>query len=166
MALIDKTYFKGEYLIPNVEGVGLVATAAGESLDWYIAKYDPEYLRLVLGETLYDALISGLAITPVPAKWAALRNVLVDSTNKLSYIAGYVYYFVERSRFSLNTSQGQAKAKAQNSENVINTAPMRKAYNESMEYGRNVRAWLTENLADYPEYTVSELKALKHLIPW
>lgn len=167
MSLIDKTYFIGGYALPNLNSVGGVATAATESLNWHIEKYDPEYLRLVLGETLYMAFISGLAITPtIPAQWVALRNVLVDSTNKLSYIAGYVYFFHERTRFSFNTSQGQAKAKAQNADNVINTFPMRQAYNDSMDYGLTVREWIVTNIADYPEYTVSELKDLNHLVPW
>lgn len=166
MSLIDQTYFKGGYFLPNLEGVGAVTVASVESLNWYIAKYEPEYLRLVLGETLYNAFIAGLAIVPIPAKWTSLKNKLIDSTNKLSQIAGYVYFFEERDRFTSLAQQGQSKAKSQNAENVINTRPMRTAYNDSIDSGLTLRTWLNDNISTYPEFTISELSALDHLIPW
>ena len=161
--LIDSTYFKGMLQLPNLTGTGVVTDAAIENLNWYIATYEPKYLRLVLGETLYNAMIAGLAANPIDARWTALKNKLIDSTNKLSCITGYVFYHAERGRFTSSVQGGQAKAKGTNSEIVTNTQPMRTAYDESIISGAELRIWLSDNSATYPEFTVTKLSALNFL---
>lgn len=167
MSLLDSTYFHtGLVAIPNLQGVGSVPTAAVENLNWYIATYEPEYLKSVLGETLYNAFIAGLAVVPIASRWAALRDKLRNATAKTSMISGFVFYQHECSRLSFNSGMGQAQPKAQNSELVINSKPARKAYNLSMDEGDTLRTWIYSEASTYPEFTVSELPELDHLIPW
>ena len=164
MSLIDSTYFlTGGVAIPNLSGVGSVPTAVAENLNWYISTYEPKYLSLVLGETLYNAFIAGLAENPIASRWAALRDKLINSTDKTSMITGYVYFFEECARLSFNTGVGHVKPKAQNSEVVVNTYPVRVAYNLSMDEGDALRYWINDNIATYPEFTIAELKELNHL---
>ena len=164
MSLLDSTYFlTGGVAIPNLQGVGPATVATVENLNWYIATYEPKYLRLVLGETLYNAFIAGLAVVPIASKWTALRDKLRNATDKTSMITGYVYFFEECARLSFNSGVGQVKPKTQNSEVVVNTYPVRTAYNLSMDEGDALRYWINDNIATYPEFTIAELKELNHL---
>jgi hypothetical protein len=161
MSLIDQSFFIGSIKIPNLTGVGIVPAANLENLYWFMATYEPEYLRIVLGDTLYNAFIAGLKVVPIEDKWQNLRSKLIDSTNKISPIAGYVYYHIERDRLTSTSSLGQVKPASENSEVTINTDKMTQAFNSSVREGTVVRDWLSENTNTYPEYTESELAELR-----
>jgi len=158
--LIDQSYFIGGLNIPNLTGVGMVPAANVGTLNWFIATYEPEYLRLVLGKTLYNALIAGLLVVPIPSKWQTLRAKLIDSTNKISPIASYVFYHIERDKITSTTSMGQASGKAENADMNVNSDKMCQPYNCSIRIGIEIRQWLSENGTTYPEYTTSELDEL------
>lgn len=163
MSLIDQSFFIGSVKVPNLTGVGIVPAANLENLYWFIATYEAEYLRLVLGETLYNAFIAGLKVVPIADKWQNLKSKMIDSTNKISPIAGYVYYHIERDRITSTSSMGQVKPVAENAESAINTDKMSQAYNGSIRAGRIVRNWISENASTYLEYTETELSELHTL---
>jgi hypothetical protein len=61
MSFIDASYFVGDLNIPN-SGQSEVA----ERITWFIEKYEPLFLRQLLGYPLYKAFVSGMAVTPAP----------------------------------------------------------------------------------------------------
>lgn len=65
MSLIDISYFVGDLTIPNTDKVTVL-----ERVNWYIQKYEQEFLRKMLGYPLYKAFITGLNVTPpaIPAQ--------------------------------------------------------------------------------------------------
>src|SRR3954471_2443196 len=107
MSLIDKTYFVGEINIPDTDN-----PAVEERLNFFIAKYEEEFLKTVLGYSLWSSYTTGIAVTPTPdVIWTNLRDGveylvsektykyrgLYNPTLKLSPIANYVYYWWMRS---------------------------------------------------------------------
>lgn len=67
MSLIDRTYFVGELNIPNTN-----QAAIGSAVDLFIEQYEDQFLREVLGYTLYKELKAGLHVVPVAQKWTDL----------------------------------------------------------------------------------------------
>jgi len=59
MSLIDISYFVGDLTIPNTNDQPVI-----ERLNWYIGKYEQEFLRKLLGYPLYKAFIIGLNVAP------------------------------------------------------------------------------------------------------
>lgn len=85
--LIDRTYFIGELNIPNTD-----QNSVGELLDWFIEKYETEFLEKVLGYELYKALKAGLQEVTVDQKWTDLIEG-VEYTNlagRLTFWKGLV----------------------------------------------------------------------------
>lgn len=85
--LIDRSYFIGELNIPNTNQVSV-----GEVLDWFIEKYETEFLSKVLGYELYKALKAGLIAPVVDQKWTDLIEG-VEYTNlagRLTFWKGLV----------------------------------------------------------------------------
>ncbi len=76
MPLIDRSYFIGELNIPGSD-----RTPVGEELDWFIAKYEPEFLRRLLGLNLYNAFISGLQESVIAGKWTNLLSGAAYTAN-------------------------------------------------------------------------------------
>lgn len=159
MSLIDQTYFIGGLTIPNLGGVGIVPAANVEKLNWFIATYEPQYLCLVLGETLYNAFVAGLKVVPNEARWQDLKSKFVDDQSHISPIAGFVYYHHMRDRLSSTTAQGEVQQAQENAQVVINTDKMSLAYKKSMRTGTIIRSFLKDNVA-YPEYKPEELEEL------
>lgn len=65
--LIDRTYFVGELAIPNVN-----QPATGSLLDWFISKYEPEFLEKALGYSAYKALVESYQSGTPAQKWVDL----------------------------------------------------------------------------------------------
>jgi len=128
----------------------------------FIVKYEPQYLDLILGADLsaaYQAAISvnddlGEGIEPavIETRWTDLQAKLRDNTNKLSPIASYVYYFIIRDRMTQTAALAETQAKGENSDIVLNTDKMMRAYNDSMRKGKVIYDWVVENETTYPEF--------------
>lgn len=84
--LIDRTYFIGEINIPNTH-----TPAIGGLLDWFIEKYEEQFLKEVLGYDLYTAFKAGLLIDPIPQKWTDLiEGVEYTYNDKTKFWRGLV----------------------------------------------------------------------------
>lgn len=144
MSLIDYTYFTGEYLIQNVSGTNPTVTANKALLDKFIAKYEPIYLKLLLGDTLYDQLIAGLAVTPTPdVKWTALKAELVDTTAKTSPIVAYVWNRYWKDQETKSTAMGQSISNKENGFIVSSNQKLVSSWNEAMFEAVTFLEWLT-----------------------
>lgn len=59
MSLIDASYFVGELTIPNTDSQPIA-----ERVQWFIDKYEPQFLQMLLGYPLYKAFVAGMNVTP------------------------------------------------------------------------------------------------------
>jgi len=149
MSLVDSSYFVGEYEITNVIGTAAPVVINAAKLTQFIVKYEPEYLKALLGTTLYDEFIAGLAVLPTPdAKWTDLKNKLVDTTNKLSCIVPYVWNRYWTAEETKSSSLGQLLSKAENAQVVSGNAKL-VSWNDAMTQAAVIYDWLVENQSTY-----------------
>jgi hypothetical protein len=154
MSQIDETYFqKGLTYIPNTIGTGAFQEAVINNVKNYIARFEPVFLKDLLGDDLYDAYIAGISVLPTPAaRWTALRSQLLDSTNKISPIANFVYYHFQKNQQTQTTQSGDKKTNSPGMENSINSDKVCAAWNEMVKKCADIYDWLEENKATYPEW--------------
>jgi hypothetical protein len=69
--LIDRTYFEGDILIANANA-NTIPNPVGSLVDWFIQKYEPEFLEKALGLSLYEALKTGYSQPTPDQKWIDL----------------------------------------------------------------------------------------------
>lgn len=85
--LIDRSYFIGEINIPNTH-----LPQVGENLDWFIEKYEPKFLRILMGYDFYQAFIDGISQVTVEQRWNDIVfgkdrwTGLIDSPNSTIHI--------------------------------------------------------------------------------
>ena len=148
MNLIDSTYFIGEINIAQADQIEV-----RDNLDIFITKYQKRFLTLLLGETLYVEFMAGLKLDPIPAKWEALRDKLVDAETKESPIANYVYYWYIRDVTVQTVGVGQVKSKAENATIVSPAGKMVRAWNEMVQWNWLSVQYLRDNLDLYPDWS-------------
>jgi len=160
MALITtyEHFSKIPVIIPNVSSTGPDQTALNDS----IAKFEPEYLKAILGYELYKLfedgrynsidkyllILNGSEYTNVygvVSKWEGF-------VSGMNPIANYVYYEHITSLQRSLTGVGVTTAKVENSI-LVDAAPlMIDAWNEMVDFNRNLHNFLWANESDYPEY--------------
>jgi len=151
MSIITYTDFKGEQLIAGLDNPG-----TRENLQWFIDEYEPEFLKLLLGEELSNEFVEGLVLVPVDPptnpptylpidpKWLALR----DETDLKRMIVCYVYYWYMDNLTTLTSRPGEVKPKNENSVPASNWGKQVKAWNKMA-----VKARLFDLSTDtYPYY--------------
>ena len=138
--MIDYTFFQDGLLM--VDGALALATPSPTNegvrgrIESFIGIYEPEYLRKLLGEELYDNFLAD----ENSSSWEEFKSMLV--VDKVSPIANYVYFFLLRHSNSTATING-VKA---DGENLV--SPQRKmiyAWNNMVEMNRKLYVWLCKN---------------------
>lgn len=147
--LINRTYFVGELNI----------TPKDETLDWFINKYEPEFLSHALGVKLYADFKSAINASPSPVLsqiWIDIRDG-VEYENRLfrtvrwdglvqagprSPIANYVYFKYMKNAASQTTSMGEKIGAAENATHVHNNEKMISAWNEMCDWVYDLRAFI------------------------
>lgn len=83
MSLIDISYFVGDITIPNTDQVPVA-----ERVNWYIGKYEQEFLRKILGYALYKAFIADLNVTAPATPSQRMLDILYgkEYTNLQGYL--------------------------------------------------------------------------------
>lgn len=129
MSIIVPSDFKGENTIAQVGGtVGGVSS----TVQWYIDKYEPKFLKELLGTDLYNEFIAGLQEDPIPEKWVELR----DETDLKQMIIDYVYYYYMQNQATSTAGMSEVKGKTDNATPVNNVTKMIRAWNEMVEMAR------------------------------
>lgn len=152
MSLIDKTYFVGELDIANTNNANVEAR-----LQWFIDKYEPEFLRLLLGADLYTSYVAGITVVdpdPVPAEWLALQNF--EGFKKA--IACYVYFHYMRDQFTQTVGLGEVKPTAENATRDDSSFKMARAINEVVRWVKDntLVEFINANVSDYPGWVMPE----------
>jgi len=153
MEKLDVNYFYGPLTIPQVTD-----QAVARNLAYYFATYEIPFLKLLLGEALYNAYNAGLAEVTPAAKWTALQseiyNVVGSIPNqiKVSVVANYVYWFYMRDMVTQSTGSGEKIAAAENATNASSVQKVKLAWNMMAKRNREIHAWLKARVTDYPEW--------------
>lgn len=155
--LIDSTYFKGLLSLPDLNvstnNDGFSSKLKSEILDDiddYITRYEKEYLVSVLGIDIYTEFITNYFV-PIPIqKWTDLVAKLVDSDNKISPIANYVYFsYLNNKEVELAFRATSVTKKVDNSNVVSNYPKMKIAWDNMVTMNKELFTWLQENSDTY-----------------
>jgi hypothetical protein len=152
---IDYTYFrKPFYEIPGVCSV-TDDLAIREILEIAITDYETEVLKLFLGydvsdaDNFYNLYIAG---KDSETRFIALKNLIVDSTNKRSAITGYVYFKFWKFNLSGASKHGFVRNQISGGEYVEDWGKICSTWNKSVQMWEDIHDWLIENSSTYPEY--------------
>lgn len=145
MTLIDQSYFWGELYVAQKS-----QQTVAEKIGMYINKYEPEFLKELLGETLYNDMIIGLAVTPTPdPKWTTLRDKIINSTSKVSPIANYVWYWMKRRNVSQATGMGEIKPEGENGTIVSPSDQITRTWGEMVDLNFEFYNWVLTQIDVY-----------------
>ena len=176
MSLINATYFVGNLNIPNATE----ATVAS-AINFYINKYEKEFLVKLFGYQLYKAygantseqrfkdIFDGCEYTDYngnTAKWNGLIEVLVPEPTapattpigqKQSIIANYVYFYYRKYNMTQFTGIGEVVTSASEGSTIV--SPRRKViavWNEIHSAVSELIAYMDMNQDKYPEWPIED----------
>ena len=159
---LSAAYFVGELLITNVSGTTTTEQANLFPLNLAIAKHVPIFLKGLLGETLYDAYVAGIA-SPTD-KWTALNNKIYYTDTALTALgtglspaANYVYFRYWQNQSTVTLQNGEGHASHENFTLVGIGHKMVAAWNEMVRMNEELIEWLDDNADTYTEWDKSEV---------
>lgn len=164
MSIINASYFVGELNIPNTNNAGAL-----ERINFFISKYEKEYLMKVLGVGCYNDFIEALNADPVIEPWLSLKNgkdftnqqgILIHyfglaNDDKKSPLANYVYYHYQRDAYTQTAGVGEVQSKAENATVVTPAYKMESAWNDMIKQTQVLIEFLYVNNADYPKFNLA-----------
>ncbi len=159
--ILNASYFVGDLYLPNIRANGAASGVAGvidavgnASLEYYIEKYEAEFLVRLLGRGLADAFREGLAEEPVRPEWAALRDRIYRTEGRYPYspAAGYVYYWIMRNGATQTTRNGEVRAEQDYARIASPARKMVDAWNRMIPCVLDVRDFLEKNAETYRPY--------------
>lgn len=158
MRLIDYTYFQQEpCLIPVNTVDGDVGAAKIAYIDSLIDAVQPRILKEIIGETLYEELMEGLAEATPDPKWTEMADKIRNETTLKSFLTYFVYIEDRRMSSSIATQAGDFNpqlANMQRSQNMQKNALM---WNTGVEQSNDFVLWLRDNMDTYEIYTVGNI---------
>lgn len=149
--IIDYTFFQDGLL--KVDGAMALAApsptneALSGYIEFFIERYEPEYLGKLLGEELYnDFLANSKGESSTHAdKWERFKSIIVDG--RFSPIANYVYFFMIRSSQSTATFNGVRI----DGENLVSPRhKMIDAWNDMVNHNIKIYSWLCNEFKNVP----------------
>lgn len=174
--LIDKTYFEdADLLIP-----GMGKETQVNKVNELIAKYEPEYLKAILGYGFYKMFMDALGAAEgddelLDIRWKDLRDGAdyVNDCNEtcrwegftndlyLTPINRYVYYYFLRKNVPTTTVSGEKESKSDKSKSVSSVGKQVRAWNEMVGLNRVLVDFLLNKKDDngvlvYPEFKAQE----------
>lgn len=161
MSLIDQSYFVGELNITSS------TTGAMERINFFIAKYEKEYLMKVLGVDCYNDFMAGITNEP----WLSLKNGKdfinqqgrlehyfgLANSDKKSPLANYVYYHYQQDSFTQTAAIGEVQSKAENAMLVSPANKMAAAWNDMVKQTSVLVDFLYVNNSLYPKFNIAYL---------
>jgi len=137
--LTPNSFNGGEQNIADISNDGVQ-----ENLQVFIDKYEVRFLKELLGVSLANEFIAGLAVDPIEQKWIDLR----DDTDLKEMLKCYVFYWYINYQITLTSGTGEVKPSNENS-NVASAYPkMVLSWNEMVKMIR-LFDLSTETYPDY-----------------
>lgn len=153
---LDSSYFTGELSIPILSAkrtavndpTGIadkINQVSGEySLEWFIERYEEEFLRKLLGDCLFDAFKEGISAASPLQIWIDLRDLIYRKSGGYSFspAANYVYFHVMTAAASKTAMTGEVKSTNDRMINVSPDVKMVKAWNDMTTEVNRIRQWV------------------------
>lgn len=160
---LDRTYFVGELALPQlatqsapVTGLASLATqVVGENtLEYFIAKYEDEFLIHLLGHELYTAYTEGLQVEELLQIWLDLRDRIYTSRGGFNFspAANYVYFFAMKQAATQSSMSGEARHRPDFADAEGHTHKMVKAWNDMVCMVAHIREWIYIHRKDIHPY--------------
>jgi len=153
--LIDISYFNGTglFTVSNVDANIVTQEGNYSRLIACIKSYERELMYKLIGKTLYDALIVGLAVTPTPeTRWTALANQLRNATELLSPIANYIYTRQWQREQRQHTESGDVVLSGTGLINDANIPEICQIWNQMVDWLIEFQNWFFQNESTYTEW--------------
>lgn len=170
--IIDTSFFVANLNIPNSGDADIAS-----NINWFINKYEQQFLQKALGYPLYKAykantsdqrfqdILNGKEYTDWKgrlAKWDGLM-VNVTNTQKQSPIANYVYYWYYRNNVTSTTGVGEAINTPENAKTVSPWKKVASSWNDMRKQVMILIEFIEQNTSVYPEWDpVDKYETLKH----
>lgn len=163
---LNSTYFQGEINLPFLgiqtpDASGGVSkrlqTIANKDLDWFIGKYESQYLTMLLGNELYDSFMIGIQEEVVDQKWIDLRDRIFKSAtvNGMAYgyspAANYVYFYIMRDARTQTTMKGEVQAQSDYAIRREEDKKCVKAWNDMVVESLRIVEFIRKNWEVYKE---------------
>jgi len=160
MSLIDETYFAYEpCFLGNFEssnGYGEVIQPKLVGIKRSINRFEPEYLKLLMGEELYAEYVSTIS----DAKWLPLIAKLKDTSTKISPIANFVYFYHRNENSIVSGDNGDYVPKMDNMQSVGVGVKMVIAWNDMVRLNATLMRWI------YDYIITAETPAIETTATW
>lgn len=164
--LLDYTYFiTGDLYLPlankrkcysdSIGSEAVIETIQQDSLQWYIDKYEIEYLYKLLGCKLAPLFIENMKLEEPDSKWLYLRDLIYKSNGlyKESPAANYVYYWVRRKDASSTEMKGEFVPNVSIANSVQIGRQLCMAWNEMCVKSNRIRCEIFKQWKDYKDLT-------------
>jgi hypothetical protein len=115
-----------------------------ERVRWFIKKYEPKYLRKLLGEKLAELLETEYAKEEHEEKW----DILADKVRPM--LAGYIYFYFQCNEETTSAGVGEVSEQSENAVRTTATYKMVRAWNEMAHDSVEFCSWIDRTT--YPEY--------------
>jgi len=132
--IIAPTDFTAELTIAQTENQYMIG-----NVQEFIDKYEPKFLRALLGLTLANEFAAGREADPVEAKWTNLAN----NADLIDMLKSYIYYWYKRDESTKSMGISEAKPKAENATTTNSINKQVRAWNEMVELARSFDLDLT-----------------------
>ena len=161
MLFLDSTYFQGELYLPNLkynipEASGTqkrLQTVGENTLGWFIAKYEPEFMKMLLGSRLYSNFIDGMKEEYPAQVWIDLRDVIFPQGEyNLSPAANYVFYWTLRRGRTQTSMKGEERSISDFAMLAADKNVLVKAWNDMLNPVAAIREFIFDNWDAYKEY--------------
>ncbi len=167
MSLIDKTYFRGPIMLAQLGDVNVTA-----SVQIFIDLHEKPFLQAALGYDLWVAFNSGITAQDPEQKWKDLRDGIAftnisgikkkwvgfaDGTGKLSPIASYVYWHIQKDNAAQTAGVGVVKTAAENATSADPSYKMVTAWNQMLTDINILWEFLEVNKATYSQYDTTQV---------
>lgn len=141
MSIVTKSDFVGEVKIANIS-----QPVVQETLQVFINKYEPKYLKQLLGSDFATLFVNGLNADPIEQRWTDLLAEVKPA------IVDYIYYWYQRDLVTETTGVGNVKSVSANSTPSSEGGKLARAWNEMALTGWDTSKLLVNAPTTYPEY--------------
>ena len=150
--LIVKNDFVGKYEL---------AKSINDKIDSYIAKYENQYLRDLLGSELFALFEADVTnYLPQSAEFLTIYNPINTNVNDVEVrsegikdmLLGLIYFDYERDNRYKSTNIGQTKNTPDSASNDFDLHHLYERYNEAVKNYQNIQYYICANISDYPTY--------------
>lgn len=170
--IIDSTYFTGPLAIPQIS-----QPAVADTIDQYVALYEPVVLSKALGESLAQALNEAIDSLGSDEELEDRFKVLIEGTtftgrngnkyklaglapvNTTGIIASFVFFQYVRDCAHQTGGIGTVVAQAENAAVITPGHKLSTVWNGMVKNVNILLEYLLTNISTYPELNIQEIEA-------